>query len=106
MMQNALKHLLTGVLILFFIAIIAGLAIRFAGLAVHWQETLKQARTALFIWRLCLYGLMAGLWLSLLQRWKKQKSTHLPALRKMAGWSVVLLALGELSNALQGGDVS
>lgn len=105
-MRNALKHLLTGILILLFIAIIAGLAIRFAGLAVHWQETLKQARTALFVWRLCLYGLMAGLWLSLQKCWKKQTSTPPPALRKMTGWSVVLLALGEFSNALQGGDVS
>lgn len=105
-MRNALKHLLTGVLILLFFAIIAGLAIRFAGLALNWQTTLKQARTALFVWRLCLYGLMAGLWLSLQKRWKKETPTHLPALRKMTGWSVVLLALGEFSNALQGGDVS
>ncbi len=105
-MRNALKHLLTGVLMLLFIAIIAGLAIRFAGLAVHWQDTLKQARTALFLWRLCLYGLMAGLWLSLQKSWKKQTSTQLPALRRITCWSIILLALGELSNALQGGDVS
>ncbi|MCX8984240.1 hypothetical protein [Citrobacter portucalensis] len=101
-MRSTLKWILTLALVLLFITLIGGLSIRYAGLVLYWQDSLKQARTGLFIWRLCLYGMTAGLWLSLERRRGKQIQAYLPALRRMAGLSAILLVLCELSNALHG----
>lgn len=103
-MRRRVKNILTLIPALLVVAAIAGLSVRFAGQTLHWRETLKQARVALLIWRLCLYSLMAGLWLSLRQRWLKQAPARLPALNRMVVWSLVLLLLGEISNGLQEGD--
>lgn len=70
-MRRRVKNILTLILVLLLVAAITGLSVRFAGQTLYWRETLKQARIALLIWRLCLYGLMAGLWLSLRRRWLK-----------------------------------
>lgn len=101
-MNITMKKFLKVLLILFVIAALAGLTVRFASLALHWQETLEHARSTLFLWRLSLYGLLAVMWLSLLRRWKKYSPAHRPALRRMTGWTVALVVLCEISNALQG----
>ncbi|AKE58902.1 MULTISPECIES: hypothetical protein [Enterobacteriaceae] len=87
--------LLTGV------AIIAGLTLRFTSPEMSLQNTLYQVRYGLLAWRLSLYisGIVIGF--SLYRRLSVQSRAHL---KRIAGWSLVLLAVNEVSNLLQQGN--
>ncbi|HAT6801799.1 TPA: hypothetical protein JAN03_07210 [Citrobacter freundii] len=87
--------LLTGILI------IAGLTLRFAAPALSLQQVIWQARYGLLAWRLCLYAACIIAGFSLYQRLPDVRKNRL---KRTAGWSLALLAVSEISNALQWGN--
>ncbi|WP_079969496.1 hypothetical protein [Salmonella enterica] len=97
---SRLKPVLVAVCVLTGIIIISGLALRFASPAISLQHTLYQARYGLLVWRVCLYvaGTLFGL--SLYRRLPVQ---YRPRLVRIAGWTLVLLLVSEVSNLLQQG---
>lgn len=96
-----LRPTLMAVGLLIGIAIIAGLTLRFTSPEVSLQNTLYQVRYGLLAWRLSLYisGIFLGF--SLYRRLSVQSRAHL---KRIAGWSLVLLAVNEVSNLLQQGN--
>lgn len=87
--------LLTGVFL------VAGLTLRFAAPALSLQQLLWQARYGLLAWRLCLYAVCMGTGFSLYRRLPPRSQ---PRLKRIAGWSLLLLVISEISNALQWGN--
>ena len=99
-MRARLKILIITALALLAVAAIAGLSLRYSGTALHGQNTLKQAQAGLRVWRGCLYTVITGLWLSVHQRLRQHTPELLPAIKRLAYWSIALLMLGEISNTL------
>lgn len=87
--------LLTGIFL------VAGLTLRFAAPALSLQQLLWQARYGLLAWRLCLYAVCTGASFSLYRRLPPRSQ---PRLKRIAGWSLLLLVISEISNALQWGN--
>ncbi|HAT6803614.1 TPA: hypothetical protein JAN03_16455 [Citrobacter freundii] len=87
--------LLTGIFL------VAGLTLRFAAPALSLQQVLWQARYGLLAWRLCLYTVCIGTGVSLYRRLSPQSQSRL---KRIAGWSLLLLVISEISNALQWGN--
>ncbi|ECF1703743.1 hypothetical protein ODD08_004548 [Salmonella enterica] len=81
---------------------LAWLLAQFSGPAAHWQQSLYQARYSLLAWRLTLYTGLAVSGYILTPRLRQQYPAQYHRLQKTAFWSLVLLALCEISNLLQG----
>lgn len=95
---SRLKPVLMAVCVLTGMAIIVGLTLRFASPAMELRYVLYQSRYVLLVWRLCLYiaGIIFGF--SLYRRLSEQSK---PRLKRIAGWTLVLLMVSEVSNMLQ-----
>lgn len=106
MQHSALKKILFISLLTATVAAVIWLSIRFSGQALHWQQSLEQAQTGLLIWRLFLYTAIAGFGWKLRQRLQTRYPDLLPHLTRLAYWSLALLTLNEISNALQWGNMS
>ncbi|HAT1684978.1 TPA: hypothetical protein I8Y21_005803 [Klebsiella oxytoca] len=91
------------VTLILLVAASAWLLVQFTSPVLNLQLSLYRARYMLLAWRLALYGLTAGLWFTLSSRLQ-----HNPAafhhLKRAAGWSLLLLVAGEISNSLQWGE--
>lgn len=96
-----IKPVLATVILLTGIFLVAGLALRFAAPALSLQQVLWQARYGLLAWRLCLYAVCIGMGFSLYRRLPPRNQ---PRLKHIAGWSLLLLVISEISNALQWGN--
>ncbi|EBL8291852.1 hypothetical protein DLP14_14465 [Salmonella enterica] len=96
-----IRPVLAGVALLTGIFIIAGMTLRFAAPALSLQYLLRQARYGLLVWRLCLYAACAALGFSLYRCLPPQGRKRL---KHIAIWSLVLLVVSEISNALQWGE--
>lgn len=96
-----IRPVLTTLCLLTGIVMIAGLTLRFATPALSLQQLLWQARYGLLAWRLCLYAASIFAGLSL---YRHLPPPIRPRLKRIAGWSLALLAVNEISNLLQWGN--
>ncbi|EDT2963639.1 hypothetical protein EL09_15535 [Salmonella enterica subsp. enterica] len=96
------KCLFTGLLVIM-TAFIIWLSVRYTDPALRWQQTLQQAQAGLLVWRTVLYIAVAGGGWWLRQHLKSRNSALLPRFTRLAYWSLALLILSEISNALQWG---
>ena len=98
---SRIKPMLVILALLTGIFLVAGLTLRFAAPALFLQQVLWQARYGLLTWRLCLYAVCIGTGFSLYRRLPPQSQFRL---KRIAGWSLLLLVISEISNALQWGN--
>ncbi|MDN8600320.1 hypothetical protein Q0A17_12995 [Citrobacter sp. S2-9] len=96
------KPVLTGAAVLSAGAVI-WLLMQFAVPVLNLQSSLYQGRWLLLAWRLALYGLAGWLWLNQSPRLQQHSPAAFRHLKRAAGWSLLLLATGEISNILQWG---
>lgn len=92
-----IKATLFNMMTLLILIIVAALALHFNSVIPHWLAILHQARVALLVWRLCLYTLIAIIWLSLRRKAKQRVSQQLPALNRLACAFMAMMILNELS---------
>lgn len=98
---SRIKPALVTLALLTGIFLVAGLTLRFAAPALSLLQVLWQARYGLLAWRLCLYAVCIGTGFSLYRRLSPQNQSRL---KRIAGWSLLLLVISEISNALQWGN--
>ncbi|EBE3721540.1 hypothetical protein B4R02_21695 [Salmonella enterica] len=98
------KNTFTATLILL-VAASVWLLVQFSAPVLNLQLSLWRGRWLLLIWRLVLYGLTAGLWFTLSSRLQQHNPAAFHHLKRAAGWSLLLLVAGEISNILQWGEM-
>ena len=96
-LRTSLKVTLLSVLAMLVLTTVAALALHFKSTILHGQPVLHQARVALLAWRLCLYTLIAIIWLSLRRKAKQRASQQLPVLNRLACTFIAMMILNELS---------
>ena len=97
------KNILIGAVVLL-AGISVWLLVQFAAPTLNLQQALYRERWLLLTWRLALYGLAIWLWFTLTPRLQRQNPVAFRHLRRAVGWSLALLATGEISNMLQWGE--
>lgn len=73
---------------------ISWLGVRYAGSLTAFRVWLDDAAPSLLVWRLALYGLIAGLWFQRVRLWLLQQTGNLAAVRRiewlMAGMTLMV----------------
>ncbi|MBD3699743.1 hypothetical protein IE996_26160 [Klebsiella pneumoniae] len=73
---------------------ISWLGVRYAGSLTAFRVWLDDAAPRLLVWRLALYGLIAGLWFQRVRLWLLQQTGNLAAVRRiewlMAGMTLMV----------------
>ncbi|HDL8466900.1 TPA: hypothetical protein P4O12_002828 [Yersinia enterocolitica] len=84
--------------ILFLVGVITGLSIYFWGNTVVLFSWLQQAKLPLFLWRLGIYGIVAGMWLHRVRKTLLQQVTAPLAIYRLEVQMVSLLLLIEFTS--------
>ncbi|AJI86192.1 putative membrane protein [Yersinia rochesterensis] len=83
--------------ILFLVGVITGLSIYFWGNTVVLFSWLQQAKLPLFLWRLGIYGIVAGMWLHRVRKTLLQQVTAPMAIYRLEVQMISLLLLIEFT---------